>query len=227
MGQLYFNYSTYDYQYTEGYSGFIMNDQSLSPEKFALYCLRDKKEINPYSWQSISYYYYYSSYISDANRSKPVRIYFFEKDSLKNNTKFCLERDAETHIPMLHVECSSAGAAGSVKCTVMYRKKDDKFWTNCYFSSASFDIMDYPDCQFKTVITDEAGNTKESSVFEPGMYVPRTEPYIDETGEYHTGAVEHYVYNDKNYEVNADGSRGKELSDVTLSYFVFEPNTTL
>ncbi len=87
--------------------------------------------------------------------------------------------------------------------------------------------MDYPDCQFKTVITDEAGNTKESSVFEPGMYVPRTEPYIDETGEYHTGAVEHYVYNDKNYEVNADGSRGKELSDVTLSYFVFEPNTTL
>lgn len=56
------DYSTYDYQYTEGYNGFILDHKSLTPETFALYCLRDKKEITPYSWHSISYYYYYSVY---------------------------------------------------------------------------------------------------------------------------------------------------------------------
>ena len=53
--------------------------------------------------------------------------------------------------------------------------------------------------------------------------VEQTEPYIDENGEYCTGTVKHFEYNNKNYAYNEDGSVGEELSDndLKLSYFDF------
>ena len=53
------------------------------------------------------------------------------------------------------------------------------------------------------------------------QYAERVEPYIDENGEYHTGEVEHFISDGKNYAVNADGSMGEELSTTELSYFDF------
>lgn len=53
------------------------------------------------------------------------------------------------------------------------------------------------------------------------LYVPRTEPYVDSTGAYILGTVEHIVFEGKNYSKNADGSIGDELSNITFSYFDF------
>lgn len=56
------------------------------------------------------------------------------------------------------------------------------------------------------------------------ILVDRVEPYIDESGDYKLGTVEHYRLGNKDYAVNADGSMGEELSDLSLSYFDFTLN---
>ena len=56
------------------------------------------------------------------------------------------------------------------------------------------------------------------------ILVDRVEPTIDESDEYHLGTIEHYRLGEKNYAVNADGSVGEELSDLSLSYFEFTDN---
>ena len=52
-------------------------------------------------------------------------------------------------------------------------------------------------------------------------YAERVEPTIDENGAYILGTVEHYEANGECYAVNADGSIGAELDDISLSYFDF------
>lgn len=52
--------------------------------------------------------------------------------------------------------------------------------------------------------------------------IPKTEPYIDENGEYHTGNIDYVDMDGYCYAVNDDGSVGEELSSVELSYFDFE-----
>ena len=52
--------------------------------------------------------------------------------------------------------------------------------------------------------------------------VPRTEPYIDDSGAYIPGTVAHYVIGGKIYAANEDGSVGGELDSVELSYFDFK-----
>ncbi len=54
--------------------------------------------------------------------------------------------------------------------------------------------------------------------------VDRVDPYIDENGEYHLGTVEHFELDGKNYAVAEDGSIGKELDSIDLSYFDFVLN---
>ena len=58
----------------------------------------------------------------------------------------------------------------------------------------------------------------------PVTLTERVEPYIDEDGDYKLGTVEHFELGGKNYAVNADGSVGAELSDLSLSYFDFTLN---
>ena len=50
-------------------------------------------------------------------------------------------------------------------------------------------------------------------------HVERVEPYVDGTGSYVFGTVEHYAIDGRNYAVNEDGSIGSELSSITFSYF--------
>ncbi len=52
--------------------------------------------------------------------------------------------------------------------------------------------------------------------------IPKTEPYIDENGEYHTGNVAYVDLDGYCFAVNDDGSVGEELDSVELSYFEFE-----
>ena len=51
---------------------------------------------------------------------------------------------------------------------------------------------------------------------------PRTEPYIDDEGEYHLGNVAYYEEDGKYYAVDEDGTIGEELVSVELSYFDFK-----
>ena len=175
------SHGEYDYWKTEGYNGFNLSNQSLSTEKFGLYTFRHRKVHDKWAYQSIAYDHYYSAFSTNENKSKPVRVYFFEKDELKNNTKFTIQKDAGTGKLMLNVDCSSTGATGAVKCTVMYRKNGDRFWTNCYVPYSVFTLSEYPDCQFQTVITDSAGNKKESEIFDT-RNAERNVPYIDADG---------------------------------------------
>lgn len=59
-------------------------------------------------------------------------------------------------------------------------------------------------------------------------HVERVEPYVDGTGSYVFGTVEHYAIDGRNYAVNEDGSIGSELSSITFSYFdvTFKPSPT-
>ena len=219
------NHGEYDYWKTKGYYGIDLSKQSFSSEKFGLYTYRHKKVHDKFSYQSIAFTHYYSAYSTNENKNKPVRICYFEKDSLKNNTAFSVEKDEKTGKSVLHVDGSSTGSAGSVKCTIMYRKNGDRFWTESYVPSAAFPLEDYPDCQFKTVITDSAGNKEESQVYQTEAtetLVPASEPYMTESGEYIPGNVEYISYKGKYYSVNAGGTRGDELSSVEISCFVFE-----
>ncbi len=52
-------------------------------------------------------------------------------------------------------------------------------------------------------------------------YIPLLEPYIDKDGAYILGTKAHFERDGKNYAVNADGSVGEELTDLSLSYFDF------
>ncbi len=59
------------------------------------------------------------------------------------------------------------------------------------------------------------------AAFTYAEHVERVEPYVNSYGSYVLGNVEYYVIDGRNYAVNADGTVGKELSTVTLSYFTF------
>ncbi|MEE3428997.1 MAG: leucine-rich repeat protein [Ruminococcus sp.] len=50
---------------------------------------------------------------------------------------------------------------------------------------------------------------------------PRTEPYIDDEGEYHLGNVAYYEEDGKYYAVDEDGTIGEYLDSIELSYFDF------
>jgi len=53
--------------------------------------------------------------------------------------------------------------------------------------------------------------------------IPRTEPYIDENGEYRLGNIEHIKLGDDYFAVE-DGAVGRPLDSVELSYFDFTDN---
>ena len=171
----------YDFWKTKGYNGFNLSKQSLDPERFSLYYFRHRKVRDTWAYNFVAYEHYYSFGPTDENRNSPVKLYFFEKDELKNNTTFAVKKDAETGKLMLHVDCSSTGATGSVKCTIMYRKDGDRFWTNSYVPYATFDISEYSEYEFMTLITDSAGNKKESEIFDM-RNAERNVPYIDADG---------------------------------------------
>ena len=67
----------------------------------------------------------------------------------------------------------------------------------------------------------------DSDVTVSAEFVPvtdKTEPYIDDNGEYHLGTIEYAEIDNKYYAVNSDGSLGGELNadELTLSYFDFD-----
>lgn len=53
------------------------------------------------------------------------------------------------------------------------------------------------------------------------QHVEKTEPYINENGEYILGTIEHYATGKNKFAVNEDGSVGEKLDSVELSYFDF------
>ena len=53
------------------------------------------------------------------------------------------------------------------------------------------------------------------------QHVDRSEPYINNKGEYITGTLEHYATGNNKFAVNEDGSVGEKLDSVELSYFDF------
>ena len=93
------------------------------------------------------------------------------------------------------------------------------------YAAASVSVVD---SQGEAIIPDEnafkmpASDVTVSAEFIP--VVPRVEPYIDENGAYILGSIEHIEIDGANYAVNADGSIGGELGDLSLSYFEFKDN---
>ncbi len=65
------------------------------------------------------------------------------------------------------------------------------------------------------------GRTYSDTKTSAPLLVPATEPYIDENGAYILGTIEHFNIDGKHYAVNKDGSPGKEITDISLSYFEF------
>lgn len=73
-----------------------------------------------------------------------------------------------------------------------------------------------------TAVAEFNSKTCTDTKTETYHYVPASEPYIDNDGAYILGTVGCYEKYGKYYAVNADGTIGKELNDLSLSYFDFE-----
>ncbi len=73
-----------------------------------------------------------------------------------------------------------------------------------------------------TAVAEFNSKTCTDTKTETYHYVPASEPYIDNDGAYILGTVGCYEKDGKYYAVNADGTIGKELNDLSLSYFDFE-----
>ena len=217
-------YNTYEHRYYLGYNGYVYNNQSFSPEDITVYALVDKKERDKLAYQAITYNHFYRTYIASPANSKPVNLFYFEgADEFKNTSTF--DYDAKTNT--LTVTAKATGAVGRQNIRVQYRENDYDNWTTSYAPTTVILLKDDRTYEVRTIISDE-DNHKETTDIQyittptSPVLVERKEPYIDDNGDYKTGVVKHYEYNGKNYAVNADGSRGEELSDVTLSYFEFE-----
>ena len=108
---------------------------------------------------------------------------------------------------------------------MQYRENSDDNWTTSYAPTSVVPLKSGCTYEFRTVISDEAGHkeTSETFFYEIPGFVEAKEPYIDSDGDYKLGNVANFTYQGKYFAVNEDGSIGEELSDVTLSYFVFRP----
>ena len=213
-------YNTYEHRYYLGYSGYVYNNQNLSAEDITAYALVDKKERDKWAYQAITYDHYYSTYVASPVNSKPLRLFYFQDaDEFKNTSTF--DYDAKTNT--LTVTAKSTGAVGRQNIRVQYRENDDDNWTTSYAPTTVITLKDGCTYEVRTIISDEGGHkeTTDTQYFSKPDYVKGKEPYIDSNGDYKLGTKDHFEINGRNYAVNADGSRGEELRDISLSYFDF------
>lgn len=173
----------FDFWQTEGYTGFIYGKKSFTPEKYGIYTLRHRRVHADWAYQSISYQHYYSAYSTNEYKSKPIEIFNFIAAIFVNTSKFSEKKDAETGTQRLYVDCNSQGSAGQQKCVIQYRKNGQQEWNNIYVPSSSFDIGEYSNYQFRTVITDEAGQRTESKTYTTPV------SYVDSDGSQKTVAA--------------------------------------
>ena len=89
--------------------------------------------------------------------------------------------------------------------------------------NASLSIKNQDGKSYIVATVELNGETYTDSKESPYTYVPKVEPYIDSSGEYQLGTVEHFEYNGKKYAVTDNFGIGGELSDdeLALSYFDF------
>jgi|GEM_PF-7057594 len=145
----------------EGYTGFVYNKESLTPEDVSLYVLNHRKETDPLAYQAIAYNHFYQTYTPDSIKSKPVRIFFFEEPSFKNDSVFSFDPSTNA----LNVNAKAAGAAGRQSVKVQYRADSDDAWTTSYAPTLSMTLKGGCDYEIRTVISDEAGHKETTDTF--------------------------------------------------------------
>ena len=170
------NKGDYNKDQNEGYTGFVYNNESLTPEDVNLYVLNHKKEHDSFAYQVISYTHYYKTYTPDSIKSKPVRIFFFEEPTFKNDSAF--NYDASTNT--LTVNAKATGATGRQSVKVQYRADSDDAWTTSYASTLSMTLKGGCDYEVRTVISDEAGHKETTDTFY--CSTPASVNYIDADG---------------------------------------------
>ena len=99
--------------------------------------------------------------------------------------------------------------------------------TDCEYTEIANAVITKTEETNKTVYTatvefDGETYTDTKTIEQDYVYVPVAEPYIDESGAYILGYIEHYEYMGKYYAVGNDKSVGEEISDIWISYFAFE-----
>ncbi|MBQ9460727.1 MAG: leucine-rich repeat protein, partial [Clostridia bacterium] len=205
----------------QGYTGFVYNNESLTPKDVLLYTLNHRKVQDSLAYQAIAYNHYYRSYAPDTIKTKPLKIFYFEQDTFHNVSTFSYDSKINSVI----VNAKATGATGRQTVKVQYRQDSDDAWTTSYAPSSVIPLERGYTYEFRTVISDEAGHKETTDTFyvESPTFVEAKEPYIDSDGDYHLGNVAYFSNKGKYYAVNEDGSMGEELSDVTLSYFEFRP----
>ena len=205
----------------QGYTGFVYNNERLTPEDVLLYTLNHRKVQDSLAYQAIAYNHYYRSYAPDTIKTKPLKIFYFEQDTFHNVSTFSYDSKINSVI----VNAKATGATGRQTVKVQYRQDSDDAWTTSYAPSSVIPLGSGYTYEFRTVISDEAGHkeTTDTFYFESPTFVEAKEPYIDSDGDYHLGNVAYFSNKGKYYAVNEDGTMGKELSDVTVSCFEFLP----
>jgi len=205
----------------QGYTGFVYNNESLTPKDVLLYTLNHRKVQDSLAYQAIVYNHYYRSYAPDTIKTKPLKIFYFEQDTFHNVSTFSYDSKINSVI----VNAKATGATGRQTVKVQYRQDSDDAWTTSYAPSSVIPLGSGYTYEFRTVISDEAGHKETTDTFyvESPTFVEAKEPYIDSDGDYHLGNVAYFSNKGKYYAVNEDGTMGKELSDVTVSCFEFLP----
>lgn len=205
----------------QGYTGFVYNNESLTPKDVLLYTLNHRKVQDSLAYQAIAYNHYYRSYAPDTIKTKPLKIFYFEQDTFHNVSTFSYDSEINSVI----VNAKATGATGRQTVKVQYRQDSDDAWTTSYAPTSVVPLKSGCTYEFRTVISDEAGHKETTDTFyvEVPTFVEAKEPYIDSDGDYHLGNVAYFSNKGKYYAVNEDGTMGKELSDVTVSCFEFLP----
>ena len=205
----------------QGYTGFVYNNESLTPKDVLLYTLNHRKVQDSLAYQAVAYNHYYRSYAPDTIKTKPLKIFYFEQDTFHNVSTFSYDSEINSVI----VNAKATGATGRQTVKVQYRQDSDDAWTTSYAPSSVIPLGSGYTYEFRTVISDEAGHKETTDTFyvEAPTFVEAKEPYIDSDGDYHLGNVAYFSNKGKYYAVNEDGTMGKELSDVTVSCFEFLP----
>ena len=193
----------FDKDQNEGYTGFVYNNKSFTPEDVNLYVLNHRKVQNTLNYQVIVFHHYYKTYTADSIKSKPLRLFYFEEDTFKNDSEFSYDKSTNTVI----VNAKATGATGRQSVKVQYRADSDDAWTTSYAPTLSMTLKGGCDYEFRTVISDEAGHKETTDTFY--CTTPLSVNYIDADGKEKTTLAD--TINDNNttlntgwYAVNSD-----------------------
>ncbi|MBR2109168.1 MAG: hypothetical protein IJ932_04385, partial [Ruminococcus sp.] len=161
----------------------------------------------------------------------PAEVTYEDKDNLRNSTAVCEfngKTYTATHTTKLlwdvKIQNNAHGAITADKGKAKARDEISLDFTpnNGYLLKSWSVTPDDGEQSVKTKSTQfvmPECDVTVSAEFVP--ITPKTEPYIDQNGEYHLGIAEHVEIDGEPYSVNEDGTIGEYLDSIELSYFDF------